>query len=164
MTRPRFTADASLSGPIGHHAERRIANADFSAHPGEMKPTGPAPLLQPAIEFNIIYGNWCGNNRGSGPAIDRVDAVCRRHDKCYDSRGNLDCSCDRELLRRMPGAIAHSSTSGAGRRAGRRILAFFVANPVCLCHRICLPFLGCRRAPFPVPGLPPFKRCPAPYA
>jgi hypothetical protein len=112
-----------------------------------------------------FYGNWCGpGNSGPGTPVDAVDEVCCRHDQCYSSRGSLDCSCDRDLIRRMPAAIADSSTSARGRALGTAALAAFVADPFCLCHRICLPIVGCVGAP-PVPGIPgPLKLCPPPYA
>jgi len=45
-----------------------------------------------------IHGNWCGPGYGGGPALDPVDAVCRRHDRCIRRAGYLDCDCDLALL------------------------------------------------------------------
>jgi hypothetical protein len=164
MSTPGFTAEASLSRATGHHRQARWAPGDGQERL-DMAQLGVAPLpVQPRLPdwLNIIYGNWCGNNRGSGIPIDRVDQVCCRHDNCYDARGNLACSCDRELVRNMPGAMADPSTPRAGRTQGAKILAFFLADPLCLCHKIWTP-LGWRNAPFPVPGIPGSKQCLFPH-
>ena len=50
--------------------------------------------------------------------IDPVDRVCQLHDQCYDQRGYLDCSCDRDLVARMPAAVVHPATPPAGKVAG----------------------------------------------
>jgi hypothetical protein len=170
MSTPGFTAEASLSRVTGHHRQARWALGDPQERL-DMAQIGVAPLpVQPRLpdELNIIYGNWCGNNRGSGIPVDRVDQVCCRHDKCYDRKGNLSCSCDRDLIRDMPAAMAHESTPRAGRIKGAEILAFFALDPLCLCHQIRVPRLGFppwrwADAPFPVPGIPPLKICPFPY-
>ncbi len=42
-----------------------------------------------------VYGNWCGPGHGSGPAIDGLDAACRRHDLCVRRTGiRYNCDCD----------------------------------------------------------------------
>lgn len=33
-----------------------------------------------------IYGNWCGPG-GSGPTKDGVDAICKKHDNCFNKSG-----------------------------------------------------------------------------
>ncbi len=33
-----------------------------------------------------IYGNWCGPG-GSGATKDGVDAICKKHDKCFEKTG-----------------------------------------------------------------------------
>jgi hypothetical protein len=91
--------------------------------------------------------------------VDPVDQVCCRHDRCYSSRGYLDCKCDRDLIAAMPRAIADSRTTAAGRAWGLAAAAVFSALP-CLCYEKCLPFLGCAKFPPPVPGIPGVKRCP----
>jgi len=61
-----------------------------------------------------IHGNWCGPNWTGGqkvaaadykgswdyPAIDKLDAACRIHDRKCGSRGNLGCceGDDRKLI------------------------------------------------------------------
>jgi len=123
----------------------------------------PMPA-EPIMASLAVYGNWCGpGHGGGGPPIDAVDAVCERHDHCYDERGYFDCSCDRELVAGMPAAIADPATPVAGKVAGAAAAALFQALP-CLCHRICLPFIGCVSTPLPVPGVPGAKVCPPPFA
>jgi len=170
---PGFTAEASLTGTSARRRQAPWASThvpvglDMAQLPPPALPSPAEPAL--SDNLNIIYGNWCGWNRGHGVPQDKVDQVCCPHDKCYDKRDNYDCSCDRDLLERMPGATAHSSTSGAGRRAGAKIISFFASDPFCLCHRIRVPYPGIPpwkvvHAPFPVPGSPgPLKLCPFPY-
>ena len=35
-----------------------------------------------------IYGNWCGPG-GGGPTKDGVDAICKKHDECFDKTGAI---------------------------------------------------------------------------
>jgi hypothetical protein len=147
---PGFTADAALSMVGGRYRHAILA---------------PAPPERLSLAQGLaIYGRWCGpGHSGPGVPIDAVDEVCCRHDQCYCQRGEFDCSCDRELITNMPAALVDSSTPPEGVAAGVAAAAFFTANPFCLCHRICLPFVGCvADAPFPVPGVPsgPLKLCP----
>ncbi len=46
-----------------------------------------------------VYGNWCGPNYPSnpalaGPPVDPLDAACMRHDICTAQRGRFNCGCD----------------------------------------------------------------------
>ncbi|MDA2914959.1 hypothetical protein MYX77_13590, partial [Acidobacteriia bacterium AH_259_A11_L15] len=71
--------------------------------------------------------------------MDAVDAVCRAHDQCYDERGYLDCSCDRELIENMPAAIADPRTSVQGKACGALANQWFSLSP-CICWaEKCLP-------------------------
>jgi hypothetical protein len=146
MSTPGFTAEASIGVVRGGGRERMRSMPRRGVQPAQGVP---------------VYGNWCGPGHGGGaPPIDPVDRVCCQHDRCYGDRGTLDCSCDRDLVARMPGAIADGRTSAAGRAAGSAASALFAISP-CLCHRICLPFIGCTGSP-PVPGIGKF--CPPPFA
>jgi hypothetical protein len=62
-------------------------------------------LCNPGTEYaggtahaDCWYGHWCGPLCGLGDPIDDVDACCETHDKCYATRGYLDCRCDLDLL------------------------------------------------------------------
>jgi len=44
-----------------------------------------------------VWGNWCGPLHGGGTAVDTLDRLCERHDKCYGERGYFDCACDAQL-------------------------------------------------------------------
>lgn len=48
-----------------------------------------------------IWGNHCGPFHGKPeqPAIDKVDAACKRHDKGYGDRGYFDLNTDLALIR-----------------------------------------------------------------
>lgn len=50
---------------------------------------------------DLYHGNYCGyGNRGSDlPPVDELDAVCKRHDECYDAAQRRSCRCDRALKR-----------------------------------------------------------------
>ena len=77
----------------------------------EPVPAAPVPLESPhATEPPIserpptrntalYHGNYCGTgDNGPGlPPIDELDAVCMRHDQCYDEASRASCACDRAL-------------------------------------------------------------------
>ena len=48
-----------------------------------------------------VYGNWCGKNyphKGENPpAVDKWDAACRSHDRCYENGTKKDL-CDRRFV------------------------------------------------------------------
>ena len=178
MSIPGFTAEASLSRANAHYRQNpkelaggaalRLAQIDIPFPPpfsltGDSGSAAPVSPLAGGLE---IYGNWCGpGNSGPGQPIDAVDGVCYLHDKCYDDNGYFDCACDRDLIARMPAAIANPSTSLKGKAVGAAAMAFFWASP-CLCHKACVPFFGCYDLPGPigVPGIPGLKTCPAGFA
>ena len=96
-----------------------------------------------AAQFELeIYGKYCGPGHGDPSGCspdDEVDAVCCRHDKCYNKRGYLDCGCDRDLVISMPGAIANTP-SAEGKAWGAAVMAFFAVSP-CFCE-VCDPIFG----------------------
>jgi len=53
------------------------------------------------IKDEMMHGIYCGLGRTDSSyqhaGIDALDSACKRHDKCYDKRGNFNCSCDRIL-------------------------------------------------------------------
>lgn len=180
MTIPGFTAEASLCGASSHYRQVPSAPADAAglvslaqldapfrspSSPSRLGdgavqplPTASGPLLE--ASGLKVYGNWCGPRYGGdGPPIDAVDRVCCQHDKCYDERGDLSCSCERDLLSRMPAAIADPNTSAAGKAWGTGAIAVFTTLP-CLCRQeLCVPFTGfCRTVT--ILGAPLVKLCP----
>jgi len=44
------------------------------------------------------YGNWCGKGNKGKPAIDALDALCYRHDKCYDRTEQWNKACNRTFV------------------------------------------------------------------
>jgi hypothetical protein len=164
MAIPRFTAESSLSMIGEHYLRPRLRPA------AGLEPLGVAQLrgsvearpLQRLPDGLEYYGNWCGPLHGSGPTIDAVDRVCCLNDHCYDDRGYLDCSCDRDLIRGMRRARANPYVSPEGRYKASQAADFFRVTP-CLCNRMCFPWFGCVRVP-PVPGIPLLKECVPPYA
>ena len=49
-----------------------------------------------AVDLSLaVHGNWCGPGHGGGPALDVLDAACRRHDLCVRRSGvYFNCDCD----------------------------------------------------------------------
>ena len=178
VTTPGFSAEASLRPTqTTYQSETKRADLRPKFRPAQLTNTvgialGPGASVDPrataevgprALSISIpVYGNWCGPGFGGpDPPIDAVDQVCCRHDKCFGDRGFDDCGCNRDLLVRMPEAIASPGVSAAGRAAGAGIMAALSLAP-CLCHRVCVPFFGCRDLPGPggVPGIPGLHLCP----
>jgi len=58
---------------------------------------------RPYREFALpLHGNWCGPAYGGGPAIDGLDAACRRHDLCIQRAGEyFNCGCDLALMNEL---------------------------------------------------------------
>jgi hypothetical protein len=173
MSSPGFTAEASLHSGRGQFSTTEPVDSGAAAHlaPAQLEVPGAAPppaAARPQIE---VYGNWCGpGHAGPGTPVDAVDEACCRHDHCYCDRGYFDCSCDRALIVDLLDAVDEPGVPAAGRVAGVAIAAALAADPFCLCHRICHPSfpdvwnMDCTGAPFPVPGIPPAKLCPLPFA
>lgn len=183
MSIPGFTADSSLRKMANRNARRipatpasaqkfSLAQSPLDSIQSRVSPQQQqeaARIGRTAEELQLklrVYGNWCGpGHSGPGAPVDPVDQVCCKHDKCYSSEGYLDCKCDRDMIRRLPAAMADSRTSASGRAWGAAAIALFTAAP-CLCHKGCLPFLGCRDLPGEsgVPGIPGLKLCPPGFA
>lgn len=66
-----------------------------------------------------VYGNWCGPGHPRAgtnpPAIDEVDAACRKHDFCYAEKKYFACECDNRLL-------ADLATIKERKWAGRKVV------------------------------------------
>ena len=44
------------------------------------------------------YGNWCGEENGSGPTINDIDKCCKAHDKCHKGncyKNSANCRCNK---------------------------------------------------------------------
>ena len=150
MATPGFTAESSLRKPSGHYLRLR-SGPDAAGEPvglAQQFPVGASRAQQDGLE---IYGNWCGPFHGGGDPIDAVDRQCCIHDHCYDDRGYLDCSCDRDLISGMHRAMANPYVSQTGRDRASLIAGFFRVSP-CFCHRVCA-FGVCVRVP-PLPESP----------
>jgi hypothetical protein len=92
----------------------------------------------------IYYGNYCGpfygDKTGCSEAIDEVDAVCCRHDTCFEDNGYNLCKCNCDLIKNMPGAIADELAKGntIGADAGLTIMTALSTVP-CFCGYIPMP-------------------------
>lgn len=82
---------------------------------------------------HVAHGNYCGfgtiDGRLSQPPVDRLDAICQRHDICYTA-GTHHCQCDRELREAVRQYIDDPATTDEMRRTARLVRATF-ALPVC---------------------------------
>ncbi len=107
-----------------------------------------------AAAQEIYYGNYCGpfygDETGCTEAIDEVDAVCCRHDTCFEEHGYDHCKCNCDLIKNMPGAIADVLAKGniEGVKAGLTIMTALSAVP-CVCGWISIPEFP---IPIPIPG------------
>ena len=81
--------------------------------------------------FIPVYGNWCGpdhpkyDKSNAPPAIDKLDAACRRHDKCYEEKGYLNCDCDFQLI----SDINNLRGGGYSKIQAQSISRYFVIAP-----------------------------------
>jgi len=89
----------------------------------------------------IDYGNYCGPGRGDVTGctepIYEVDAVCCRHDTCFEEHGYNQCKCNCDAVKNMPGAIADALAKGnvLGAEAGLSIMTALALVP-CACGYI----------------------------
>lgn len=81
----------------------------------------------------VSHGNYCGFGTIDGTLsrrpVDRLDAICQKHDICY-TRGVHHCQCDAELREAVAQFIADPTVSRALRRKARLVRSTF-ALPVC---------------------------------
>lgn len=89
----------------------------------------------------LMYGCWCGKGNSCTSVKDAVDNVCRSHDKCYDSKGVMHCSCEKQLCNDMVGAVVQPGVGPAGKAAGVLARTIFCNSP-CYCDK-CIPWLCC---------------------
>lgn len=116
-----------------------------------------------ATQFELpVYGRYCGPGFGDGgngciAPIDEVDAVCCRHDACYEQSGSHDCGCELRLLSEINTAIAQEAARGnaAAVSAGLVVREVFRVKP-CVCSEICIPGIGCIPLIAPTPFVCPF--------
>ena len=111
MSVPGFTAEFSLDSRQNYKMICRFENG--------------AQDVRPALP--CLYGKWCGPGcSGPDEPKDNVDACCRDHDKCYEERGYLSCSCDRELQRCIKPRINLLTAKG---RAAGAVWTYFAGSP-----------------------------------
>ena len=74
-----------------------------------------------------VWGNWCGpGHSGPGAPIDRLDTACMHHDKCYGSKGYLNCACDQALIDEIN--RYYSKMKATEKVAARAVQAYFTAQ------------------------------------
>ncbi|MCJ2103018.1 phospholipase A2 family protein [Methylobacterium sp. E-046] len=103
----------------------------------ELKPGGraeaPAPpkgdLGQVVASKELFHGSYCGKGqRGEGlPPTDALDAVCMRHDACYDTAGDHSCACNAALKREATVVADGSTASLEVRRRALSVVAAIAA-------------------------------------
>lgn len=52
------------------------------------------------LDFSV-HGNWCGPKADRGDVMDKLDAMCRRHDLCARREGIFRCSCDLAFMQEL---------------------------------------------------------------
>jgi hypothetical protein len=90
-----------------------------------------------------VYGNYCGPNHGDPTfrqePIDSVDAVCKRHDRCYDPTQNghyQSCACDAQMVNELA-RVAWNDAHTLSREAlavGAAMGTWFAQSP-CYCRK-----------------------------
>lgn len=81
----------------------------------------------------VVHGNYCGFGTVDGtlsyPPVDRLDAVCQKHDICYTD-GTHHCTCDEELREAVEQIIEDPAIGDEMRRKARLVRSTF-ALPFC---------------------------------
>lgn len=81
----------------------------------------------------VAHGNYCGFGTADGtlakPPVDRLDAICQKHDICYTAKIH-HCRCDEELREAVQQYMDDPAVTKEMRRKARLVLATF-ALPVC---------------------------------
>ena len=78
-----------------------------------------------------LHGNYCGLGNRGGRALDDLDAACKRHDECYDSRVAFACSCDRTISAEAAGVSLKSGIRSSVREKAAIVSLYFL-NSYCV--------------------------------
>jgi len=94
-----------------------------------------APRQESGMFDMPIYGNWCGLNYPADPSIaaepiDDLDAACKQHDICYESRGMYDCSCDGEMSATVA-KLAADPLSNSEQLRFSKAFNLYMSNSIC---------------------------------
>jgi len=85
-----------------------------------------------------LHGHYCGPGHGDPTyrqkPVDQLDAVCMRHDKCYDKTGYLDCGCDYEYLKGLDQFIRENQTNKELRNTAWIMKTWFESSG-CICTK-----------------------------
>lgn len=80
------------------------------------------------------YGNWCGPDHpkdihNANAPVDSLDSACKRHDLCYETKGYLNCECDKKLNQEIVQGIKQKQYQRAEAVFARSIHNYFRASP-----------------------------------
>ncbi len=90
------TFDVDAATQAGASPETLLAGEAFNDMVSIRSASQPSDGARVAAGFPV-WGNWCGPGHGGGTAVDTLDRLCERHDKCYGDRGYFSCACDAQL-------------------------------------------------------------------
>lgn len=80
-----------------------------------------------------VHGLYCGNgNRDPSyfaAAIDALDEACKRHDRCWENKGRLSCTCDKALSSEAAALTVRFDLPGSVREKAALVAAFFLQTP-----------------------------------
>ena len=80
-----------------------------------------------------FHGNYCGwgNTDASYAAspTDALDAACKRHDRCWDDRWPMACSCDRTLAAEAAAVTVNGGVPTAVREKAANVSVFYSSAP-----------------------------------
>ncbi len=95
----------------------------------------PKPLRYAVAKpSTFVFGNYCGFGTRTGDLtarpVDRLDAICFRHDSCYVDRKN-HCDCDAALVR---DAITVRDDPGQPKKTRREAALLVSTFSLGVCH------------------------------
>lgn len=80
-----------------------------------------------------VYGVYCGNGNKdpsyATPGVDALDEACKRHDKCWDDKGRVSCTCDKALSAETAALTVRMDLSSHTRETAALVSAFFLQTP-----------------------------------
>ncbi|WP_414054609.1 phospholipase A2 family protein [Macrococcus equi] len=82
-----------------------------------------------------IYGNYCGKGNKGGKPIDDLDAICKRHDQCYEKKGMWNCSCDALIVGELVLYSKNKKYSIVKRTRAKVFMSFFTTRLLSQCKK-----------------------------
>lgn len=118
-----------LQSEVGNESNQ--PSTEYITSQQEHKNNSPGPVAQ---ALKLQYGNWCGPghpkdvNNAKEP-IDILDSVCKKHDMCYVSKGDLNCGCDKDFADTLELGLKQQQYQGAQVAMVRSFRTYFKGSP-----------------------------------